>query len=61
MEAMDQISRKIISRMNRLKNRPTPLTSEERTNLINSVGLYKLLSNHSPAVCSVMTELLEKK
>jgi len=58
---MDRVSRRLFNRLSRLKRRPTPLTAEERTNLINSVGLYKLLSNHSPAVKRVVDELLEKK
>lgn len=58
---MDSVSKKLFGRLNRLKRRNTPLTAEERTTLINSIGLYKLLSNHSPAVSSVMNELLEKK
>jgi hypothetical protein len=58
---MDRVSRKVFNRLNRLKSRPTPLTAEEHSNLINSVGLYKVLSNHSPAVNRVLTELLERK
>ena len=58
---MDKISRRLFNRLSRLKRRQTPLTTEERANLINSVGLYKLLSNHSPAVSRVVTELLERK
>ena len=58
---MDRASRILFNRLSRLKRRNTPLTVEERNNLINSIGLYKLVSNHSPAVSSVIYELLEKK
>ena len=58
---MDLVSKKLFSRLNRLKRRNTPLTAEERTNLINSEGLYKLLSNNSAAVSRVINELLDKR
>jgi hypothetical protein len=58
---MDRASRILFNRLSRLKRRKTPLTIEERSNLINSVGLYKVLSNRNPAVIGVMYELLEEK
>ena len=58
---MDQVSRKLHRKLYRLKNRPTPLTSEERLNLINSRGLYRILSNRNKAVDILVTELLSRK
>lgn len=58
---MDQVSRKLHRKLYRLKNRPTPLTSEERLNLINSRGLYRILSNRNKAVDDLVAELLSRK
>jgi hypothetical protein len=58
---MDRASRILFNRLGRLKRRNTPLTVEERNNLINSLGLYKVLSNRNPSVIGVMYELLGEK
>lgn len=58
---MDQISRKLHRRLYRLKNRPTPLTNQERINLINSRGLYRIITNRNKAVDKLVTELLDRK
>ena len=58
---MDQISRKLHRRLYRLKNRPTPLSSEERQNLINSRGLYRIITRHNKTVDKLVTELLSRK
>jgi hypothetical protein len=55
---MDRISKRLYRRLYRLKQRNTPITRDERNNLINSIGLYKLVSNRSKSVDRIIQELL---
>lgn len=58
---MDRITRRLFNRLNRLHKRQTPLTSEERQNLINTEGLYKLITNHNKRVDGIVNELIARK
>ena len=58
---MDRITRRLFNRLNRLHKRQAPLTSEERQNLINSEGLYKLITNHNKRVDGIVNELIARK
>ena len=58
---MDRITRRLFNRLNRLHKRQIPLTSEERQNLINSEGLYKLITNHNKRVDGIVNELIARK